>query len=54
MSLILVTLTSRSDSYFESSNISFEDNIYEGIDLNANGLTATFERANKILRLSAE
>ena len=35
---ILVTLTSRSDSNFERSNISLKENKPDGIDLNSNGL----------------
>ena len=38
MSPILVTLTSRCDSDFECSNISFSENILNGVDLNSNGL----------------
>ena len=37
MSSILVTLMSRSDSYFERSNISFYENKLDGVELNSNG-----------------
>ena len=38
MPSILVTLTSRSGSYFERSNISFYENKLDGVELNSNGL----------------
>ena len=38
MSPILVTLTSRSDSNFEQSNISLKENKWDGDDLHSNGL----------------
>ena len=37
MSPALVTLTSRSNSDLESSNISFKENISDGADLNPKG-----------------
>ena len=47
MPLTLVTLTSRSDSDFERSNISFEENKLDGIDLSSNGLTTALERTKE-------
>ena len=44
MSPILVTLTSRSDSDVECSNISFKKNTPDGVDLNSNSFAATSER----------
>ena len=38
MSPILVTLTSRSDSDFERSNISLKENKPDGVDLNSDCL----------------
>ena len=38
MSPILVTLTSRSDSNFERSNINLKENRWDVVDLNSNGL----------------
>ena len=38
MSSILVKLTSRSDSYLESSNTSFYENKLDGVELSPNGL----------------
>ena len=38
MSPILVVLTSHCDSDFECSNISFNDNKSDGVDLSSNGL----------------
>ena len=37
VSPILVTLTSRSDSNFERSNISLKENRWDGVDSNSNG-----------------
>ena len=47
MSPILVPLTSRSDSDFDRSNISFKENKPDGVDLNCNGLTTAFERTKE-------
>ena len=38
MSPILVTLTSRSDSNFDPSNITLKENKWDGVDQNSNGL----------------
>ena len=38
MPLILVTLTSRGDSDFDSSTINFKENKPDGVDLNSDGL----------------
>ena len=38
MSSILVTLTSRSDSNFERSNITLKEDKRDGVDPNCNGL----------------
>ena len=55
MSPILVMLTSPSDSNFECSNISLEENEWDGVDLNSNGLDF-YVRKNKgkILWFSAD
>ena len=46
MSPILVTLTSRTDSDFERSNIRFKQNKQDDVDLNSNDLDR-FERAKE-------
>ena len=38
VSLILVTLTSRSDSDFESLNVSLKENISDGVNPNSNDI----------------
>ena len=43
VSPILITLTSRNDSNFEQSNISLQENKWNGVDLNSTGPTAAFE-----------
>ena len=52
MSPILVTLTSRSDSDFERSNISFKENTPDGVDMNFNGFATAFEKTKFYLVLS--
>ena len=47
MSPILVTLTSRNDSNFEQSNISLQENKWDGVDLNSTGPTAAIERTKE-------
>ena len=49
MTPILVTLTSRSDSNFECSNINLVENKPDGIDLTLTTLTTTFERTKEKL-----
>ena len=49
MSLILVTLTPRSDSDFERSHISVKENKLDGVDLNTNCLTVAFDRTKEKL-----
>ena len=46
MSPILVMLTSRNDSNFESSNVSLKENKPDGVNPNSNDIlsTTTFER----------
>ena len=44
VSPILVTLTSRSDSDFESSSVSLKENKPDGVNPNSNDITTTFER----------
>ena len=52
---ILVTLTSRSDSNFERSNISLKENKWDGVDPNYNGLKFCVRKIKgKILRVSAD
>ena len=47
MSPILVTLTSRSDSNFERSNISLKENKRDGVDPNSDGLDYCFQKNEK-------
>ena len=47
MSPILVTLTSRSDSNFERSNISFKENKRDGVDPNSDGLDCCVQKNKK-------
>ena len=47
VSPILVTLTSRSDSDFKRSNISFNENKLDDIDLSSDSLTTAFERTKE-------
>ena len=55
VSPILVTLTSRSDSNFERSNISLKENKWDGVDLNSNGLDkCVIKNEGKILWFSAD
>ena len=55
MSSILVTLTSRSDSNFERSNIRLKENIRDGVDPNYNGLNYCVRKnEGKILWFSAD
>ena len=52
---ILVTLTSRSDSNFERSNISLKENKRDGIDSNSNGFdNCVRKNEGKILWFSAD
>ena len=44
VSPILVMLTSRNDSDFESSNVSLKENKPDGNNLNSNDIDITFER----------
>ena len=55
MSQILITLTSRSDSDFEHSNINLKENKLDGVDLNSNGLAYCVRKnEGKILWFSAD
>ena len=55
VSPILVTLTSRSDSNFERSNISIKEHKRDGVDLNSNGLDyCVRKKERKIPWLSAD
>ena len=55
MSLILVTLTSRSDSNLERSNISLKEKNPNGVDSNYNGLDYCVRKnEGKNLRFSAD
>ena len=55
VSPILVTLTSRIDSNFGRSSISFKENKWDGIDRNFNGLDYCVRKnEGKILRFSAD
>ena len=55
VSPILVTVTSRSDSIFEHSNISAKENKRDGVDLNSNGLDYCVRKnEGKILWFSAD
>ena len=55
MSPILVTLTSRSDSNFERSNISLKENKRDGVDSNSNGFNyCVRKRERTILLFSAD
>ena len=55
MSSILVTLTSRSSSNFERSNISLEENKPDGVDPNSNGLDCRVQKnEGKNLRFLAD
>ena len=55
MSLILVTLTSPSDSNFERLNISLKENTRDGVDPNSNGLDYCVRKnEGKILWFSAD
>ena len=55
MSSILVMLTSRSDSYFERSNISFCENKLDGVELNFNAFDDRVRKnEQKILWFSAD
>ena len=55
MSSIMVTLTTRSDSYFERSNISFFENNLDGVELNSNCLDDRVRKnGQKILWFSAD
>ena len=47
MSTVLVTLTSRSDSNFERSNISLKENKRDGVDPNSNGLDYCVQKNEK-------
>ena len=47
MSSTLVTLMSRSDSYFERSNLSFYENRLDGVELDSNVLMAGFKRIDR-------
>ena len=51
MSPILVTLTSRSDSNFELSNISLEENKRDGVDPNCKGLDYCVRKNEGKIRL---
>ena len=55
MSLILVTLTSHCNSDFECSNISFNENNLDGVDLNSDGLDHCVRKnGGKMLWFSAD
>ena len=46
---ILVTLTSRCDPHFKGSNISFNENKLDGVDLSSNGLDYSVQRREEEL-----
>ena len=55
MSPYLVTVTSRSNSNFERSNISLKESKRDGVDPNSNGLEYCFRKnEGKILMFSAD
>ena len=55
MSPILVTLTSRSDSDFERSNVSFKENKPDGVNPNSNDTDCYVrKKEGKILWFSAD
>ena len=55
VSPILVTLTSRSDSHFERSNISLKENKRDDVDSNSNGFDCCCRKnEGKILWFSAD
>ena len=55
MSPILVTLTSNSDSDFESSNVSLKENKPDGVNPNSNDIDFYFQKnEGKIRRFSAD
>ena len=55
MSSILVTFTSRSDSYFQRLNISFYASKLDGVELNSEGLDDRVrKKGQKILWLSGD
>ena len=55
MSLILVTLTSRSDSDFERSNVSLKENKPDGVNPNSNNIDYYVRKdEGKILWFSAD